>query len=165
MGRLKSHANRTLYLRGLVIVGLKTSLWKLKRSLNNLAFRMSFIRLAPGSSRPLLPVAEFLIVGFTVFVLAGGLFVLSQGGQGLLNVAQGYSFVYPGDINNQTTQEGIFSGLMYVLGFLGLYMMFMSTRYAYRPKRAYGYLAFGMILAVIFIISLYVLIYDKIGQL
>jgi hypothetical protein len=44
-------------------------------------------------------------------------------------------------------------------------MMFMSTRYAYRPKRAYGYLAFGMIMAVIFIISLYVLIYAKIGQL
>jgi len=82
-----------------------------------------------------------------------------------LNVASGYSFVYPGDINNQTTQEAVFSGLMYGLGFLGLYMMFMSTRYAYRPKRAYGYLAFGMILAVIFIVSLYVLIYDKIGQL
>ena len=146
-------------------MGMRTSLWKLKRSLNNLAFRMSFIRLAPGSSRPLLPVAEFLIIGFTVFVLAGGLFVLTQGGQGLLNVQSGLSFVYPGDINNQTTQEAIFSGLVYGLGFLGLYMIFISTRYAYRPNRAYGYLAFGMIMAVIFIVSLYVLIYDKIGQL
>ena len=144
---------------------MKTSLWKLKRSLNNLAFRMSFIRLAPGSRSPLLPIAEFLIGGFTVFVLAGGLFVLTQGGQGLLNVASGYSFVYPGDINNQTTQEAVFTTLIYGLGILGLYMMFMSTRYAYRPKRAYGYLAFGMIMAVIFIVSLYVLIYDKIGQL
>ena len=126
---------------------------------------MSFIRLAPGSSRPFLPIAEFLIVGFTVFVLAGGLFVLTQGGQGLLNVASGYSFVYPGDINNQTTQEAVFTTLIYGMGIVGLYMMFTSTRYAYRPKRAYGYLAFGMIMAVIFIISLYVLIYDKIGQL
>ncbi len=117
---------------------MRTSLWKLKRSLNNLAFRMSFIRLAPGSSRPLLPIAEFLIVGFTVFVLAGGLFVLTQGGQGLLNVQSGYSFVYPGDINNQTTQEAVFTTLIYAMGILGLYMMFMSTRYAYRPKRAYG---------------------------
>ena len=146
-------------------MGMKTSLWKLKRSLNNLAFRVSFIRLAPGSSRPLLPIAEFIIVGFTVFVLSGGLFVLTQGGQGLLNVASGYSFVYPGDINNQTTQEAVFTTLIYGMGILGLYMMFMSTRYAYRPKRAYGYLAFGMIMAVIFIISLYVLIYAKIGQL
>src|SRR5207245_9747271 len=108
-------------------MGMKTSLWKLKRSLNNLAFRMSFIRLAPGSSRPLLPVAEFLIVGFTVFVLAGGLFVLTEGGQGLLNVQSGYSFVYPGDTNNQTTQEAVFTTLIYALRILGLYIMLMRT--------------------------------------
>src|SRR2546428_14140289 len=117
---------------------MRTSLWKLKRSLNNLAFRMSFIRIAPGSSRPLLPIAEFLIVGFTVFVLGGGLFVLSQGGQGLLNVASGYSFVYPGDINNQTTQEAVFSGLIYGPGFLGASLIVLSQRYGYLPQRAYG---------------------------
>ncbi|HET7405042.1 MAG TPA: hypothetical protein VFJ63_02905 [Candidatus Bathyarchaeia archaeon] len=146
-------------------MGLRTGLWKLKRSLNNLAFRMSFVKLAPGSSRPLLPVAEFLIVGFTIFVLAGGLFVLTQGSQGLLNRSSGLTFVYPGDINNQTAQEAIFATLVYALGFLGIYMMFMSTRYAYRPKRAYSYLGFGMMLAIIFIVSLYFVIYDKIGQL
>lgn len=126
---------------------------------------MSFVKLAPGSSRPLLPVAEFLIVGFTIFVLAGGLFVLTQGSQGLLNRSSGLTFVYPGDINNQTAQEAIFATLVYALGFLGIYMMFMSTRYAYRPKRAYSYLGFGMMLAIIFIVSLYFVIYDKIGQL
>src|SRR5881397_3451306 len=59
----------------------------------------------PGSSRPLLPIAQFFIVGFTIFVLAGGLFVLAQGGQGLLNVSRGLQWVYPGDVNNQTTLE------------------------------------------------------------
>jgi len=146
-------------------LGVKTGLWKLKRSLNNLAFRMSFIKLAPGSSRPLLPIAQFLIVGFTIFVLAGGLFVLTQGGQGLLNVSRGLQWVYPGDVNNQTALEAVFTGLVYIFGFLGVYMMFMSTRFVYRPKRAYGFLAFGMMLTIIFIISLYVVIYDKIGQL
>ena len=146
-------------------MGVKTGLWKLKRSLNNLAFRMSFIKLAPGSSRPLLPIAQFLIVGFTIFVLAGGLFVLTQGGQGLLNVSRGLQWVYPGDVNNQTALEAVFTGLVYIFGFLGVYMMFMSTRFVYRPKRAYGFLAFGMMLIAIFIISLYFVIYDKIGQL
>src|SRR5439155_13608855 len=78
---------------------------------------MSFVRLAPGSSRPLLPIAQFFIVGFTIFVLAGGLFVLAQGGQGLLNVSRGLQWVYPGDVNNQTTLEAVFSGLVYILGF------------------------------------------------
>ena len=126
---------------------------------------MSFIKIAPGSSKPLLPVAELAIVGFTIFVLAGGLFVLSQGGQGLLNVSSGLQWVYPGDVNNQTTLEGVFSGLMYIFGFVGVYLIFSSTRSVYRPKRAYGFLAFGMILTAIFIISLYIVIYDKIGQL
>ena len=146
-------------------MGVRSGLFKLKRSLNNLAFRMSFIKIAPGSSKPLLPIALFAVVGFTIFVLSGGLFVLAQGGQGLLNVSSGLQWVYPGDINNQTTLEAVFSGLVYTLGFIGVYMMFISTRSVYRPKRAYGFLAFGMMLTLIFIISLYVVIYDKIGQL
>src|SRR2546430_17000479 len=97
-------------------MGMKTSLWKLKRSLNNLAFRMSFIRLAPGSSRPLLPIAEFLIVGFTGFVLSGGLFVLTQGGQGLLIVARGDAFVYPGAISTRRTPGACSSTTISTLG-------------------------------------------------
>ena len=142
-------------------------LWKLKRSLNNLAFRMSFIRLAPGSTRPLLPIASFLLLGFTIFVLAGGLFVLvgaNTGANGLVgNRPSGLIFVYPGDVNNQTPQEGVFAILIYSLGVLGLYMMFVSTRYAYRPKRAYGFLTSGMILTVVFITAAYFVLYDKIG--
>ncbi len=143
------------------------SLWKLKRSLNNLAFRMSFIKLAPGSSRPLLPIASFLILGFTIFVLAGGLFVLvgaGQGAGGLLNRPTGLQFVYP-DINNQTPQEGVLAFLLYSLGIVGLYMMFMSTRNAYRPNRAYGMLALGVIMTFVFIAIAYFVLTDKIGPI
>jgi len=142
------------------------SLWKLKRSLNNLAFKMSFVKLAPGSSRPLLPIASFLTLGFTIFVLSGGLFVLvgaGQGASGLLNRQSGLQFVYPGDVNNQTPQEGVLAFLLYSLGIVGLYMMLMSTRNAYRPNRAYGLLAFGVIMAFIFISVAYFVLTDKIG--
>ena len=144
------------------------SLWKLKRSLNNLAFRMSFIKLAPGSSRPLLPIASFFILGFTIFVLSGGLFILvgaGQGASGLLNRPSGLQFVYPGDVNNQTPQEGILAFLLYSLGVVGLYMMFMSTRNAYRPNRAYGLLAFGVVMTFIFIATAYFVLTDKIGPI
>jgi len=146
--------------------GFRTGIWKLKRSLNNLAFRMSFIKLAPGSSRPLLPVASFLILGFTIFVLAGGLFVLvgaGPGAQGLVNRQSGLTFVYPGDINNQTPQEGVLAMLLYALGLAGLYAMFMSTRYAYRPGRAYSLLTMGVVLTFVFIAVAYFVLYDKLG--
>ncbi len=143
-----------------------TGLWKLKRSLNNLAFRMSFIKLAPGSSRPLLPVASFLILGFTIFVLAGGLFVLvgaGPGAGGLVNRQSGLTFVYPGDVNNQTPQEGVFALIVYALGTVGLYTLFMSTRSAYRPSRAYSMLVLGVVFTFIFIVAAYAVLYDKIG--
>jgi hypothetical protein len=144
-------------------MGFRSGLFKLKRSLNNLAFRMSFVKLAPGSSRPLLPVASFLILAFTIFVLSGGLFVAVGAGTpiSLLNVAQGLSFIYPHDINNQTPAEGVFVGLLYVFGVVGLYMLFMSTRNAYRPKRAYSFLGFGMLLSFVFMITAYFVLYQK----
>ncbi|MEK6919605.1 MAG: hypothetical protein AABX62_01020 [Thermoproteota archaeon] len=148
------------------MTGFRTGIWKLKRSLNNLAFRMSFIKLAPGSSRPLLPIASFLILGFTIFVLAGGLFVLvgaGPGAQGLVNRQSGLTFVYPGDINNQTPQEGVLAMLLYALGLAGLYAMFMSTRYAYRPGRAYSLLTMGVVLTFVFIAVAYFVLYDKLG--
>ncbi len=141
------------------------SLWKLKRSLNNLAFRMSFIKLAPGSSRPLMPVASFLILGFTIFVLAGGIFVLVNPAGGLLNRQSGLTFVYPGDVNNQTPQEGVLAFVLYSFGIVGLYLMFMSTRNAYRPNRAYGLLTFGVIMTFIFISVAYFVLTDKIGTI
>jgi hypothetical protein len=146
-------------------MGFRSGLFKLKRSLNNLAFRMSFIKLAPGTSRPLLPVASFLILGFTIFVLAGGLFILVGAGTSvsLLNIQQGLGFVYPHDINNQTPAEGVFVGLLYAFGVVGLYMMFMSTRSAYRPKRAYGYLGFGMLLSFVFMATAYFVLYQKLA--
>ncbi len=139
--------------------------FRLKRSLNNLAYRMSFIKIAPGSSRPLLPLAEFVILGFTIFVLAGGLFILVGAGTSvsLLNVAQGLGFVYPHDINNQTPAEGVFVALLYSLGTVGLFMMFMSTRNAYRPNRAYGFLGFGMLLSFTFMAVAYFVLYQKLG--
>ncbi|OLD02365.1 hypothetical protein AUG19_06225 [archaeon 13_1_20CM_2_54_9] len=140
--------------------------YKLKRSLNNLAFKMSFVKLTPGSNRPLLPVVSFLVLGFTIFVLGGGLFVaVGAGGagvQGLLNVQQGLAFVVPGDVNNQTPQEFILASLLYALGVAGLYMLFLSTRNAYRPKWAYSYMMLGVILTIVFIGTAYFVLYNKI---
>jgi hypothetical protein len=147
--------------------GLRKSLWKLKRWLNNLAFRMSFVKLAPGSSRPLLPIASFLILGFTIFVLAGALFVLVGSGrcvQGLVERQTGLTFVCPGDINDQTPQEAVLAVVLYGFGLTGLYSIFMSTRYAYKPGRAYGLLALGIFMTFVFVSVAYFVLYDKIGS-
>src|SRR3989449_6358030 len=106
-------------------------MYRLKRSLNNLAFRMSIVKLAPGSSRPLLPLAMILIVGFTTFVTAGGLFILVQPNTPLVNRPGGFSFVYPGDIHNQTTREALLSIVTFGMGILILLIaLFIGLRYS-----------------------------------
>ncbi len=40
-------------------------------------------------------------------------------------------------------------------------MMFMSTRNAYRPKRAYSFLGFGMLLSFVFMATAYFVLYQK----
>ncbi len=118
-------------------LGVRSRLWTLKRALNNLAFRMSFIRLAPGTSSPLLLIMEFLVLGFTIFRL-GGRTLRARGsrhwGYGAVDLSSGLEFVYPGGINNQTLREAIFAGLTYGIGVVGLYIMFMSTRSAIVPR-------------------------------
>src|SRR5437879_12785921 len=112
-------------------------MYRLKRSLNNLAFRMSIVKLAPGSSRPLLPLAMILIVGFTTFVTAGGLFILVQPNTPLVNRPGGFSFVYPGDIHNQTTQEFVFAMLLFGLGLFCLFLVSLYSSYDFHLVIAY----------------------------
>src|SRR3989442_14345301 len=54
-------------------------------------------------------VAMVLTIGFTIFLLAGGLFILVQPNTPLVNRPGGFCFFYPGDIHNQTTQETLLS--------------------------------------------------------
>ena len=120
-------------------------MYRLKRSLNNLAFRMSIVKLAPGSSRPLLPLAMILIVGFTTFVTAGGLFILVQPNTPLVNRPGGFSFVYPGDIHNQTAQEFVLSIVTFGMGLLILVIvLFIGLRYLALRANPNGHQHSGM---------------------
>jgi len=90
----------------------------------------------PLSSNDLRTVAIVLTIGFTIFLLAGGLFVLVQPNTPLVNRPGGFSFVYPGDIHNQTAAEALLSIVTFGMGLLiVLIVLFIGLRYfALRPK-------------------------------
>jgi len=72
-----------------------------------------------------------LTIGFTVFLLAGGLFILVQPNTPLVNRPGGFSFVYPGDIHNQTTREALLSIVTFGMGLLILVIvLFIGLRYS-----------------------------------
>src|SRR2546428_11166785 len=82
------------------------------------------------TSNDLRIVAMVLTIGFTIFLLAGGLFILVQPNTPLVNRPSGFSFVYPGDIHNQTAQEFVLSIVTFGMGLLTLLIVrFIGLRY------------------------------------
>ena len=123
---------------------MNSRIWKLKRSLtNNLReLHTSGWR----SMRPLIGIANIAILAFAVFVLAGGVYVIIEKPLAILPQATtgGWTFVYPGTVQEQSMNEAVVSAIIYLLGLGGLYMILRSTRLAYRPRQAYLLLILGL---------------------
>jgi len=137
-------------------VGLKNRLrrapWRIRRILGNVAYRLRLVR-APGAAGLKLSwfIPFAIVVGLAVFFLAGGIYDLLEKPVSLLPrpSQQGWTFIYPGGLGGQTLNESILSAILYMIGLGGLYMLFRSTRYAYRPRNAYILLIIGFVTTLI----------------
>ncbi len=109
---------------------------------------------APGAAAlPSWTVLFFVVVGLATFFLAGGVYDLLEKPVSLLprSSERGWTFLYPGGLGGQTLNESILSALLYLIGLGGLYTLFRSTRFAYRPRNAYILLIFGFVMTVLVI--------------
>jgi hypothetical protein len=133
---------------------LKRAPWRIRRGLGNVAYRLRLVR-APGAAglKGSWTVLLIAAIGLATFFLAGGIYDLLEKPVSLLPRAsqQGWTFIYPGGIGDQTLNESILSALLYLIGLSGLYMLFRSTRYAYRPRNAYILLIIGFVTTLIVI--------------
>ena len=139
-------------------VGLKNWLrrapWRMRRGLGNVAYRLRLIRTPEAAElKGSWTVLFFVVVGLATFFLAGGIYDLLEKPVSLLPRAsqQGWTFIYPGGIGGQTLNESILSAVLYLIGLSGLYMLFRSTRFAYRPRNAYILLILGFVTTIVVI--------------
>jgi len=139
-------------------VGLKNWLrrapWRTRRLLGNVAYRLRLVR-APGAAglNVTWPILFIAVVCVATFFMAGGIYDLLEKPVSLLprSSGQGWTFIYPAGIGAQTLNESILSALLYLIGVGGLYMLFRSTRFAYRPRNAYILLILGLVVTIIII--------------
>lgn len=151
-------------------VGLKNWLrrapWRIRRALGNVAYRLRIVR-APGAAglKPSWTVLFIVVIGLTVFLLAGGVYDLLEKPVSLLPRSSqgGWTFIYPSGIGEQTLNESILSALLYLIGLGGLYMLFRSTRFAYRPRNAYILLMVGFVTTILVIYYAGALLSQKAG--
>jgi hypothetical protein len=133
---------------------LRRAPWRTKRALGNIAYRLRITQ-APSTTglRSSWIVLFFAVIGLATFFLAGGIYDLLEKPVSLLPRAseEGWTFIYPGGIGGQTLNESILSALLYLIGLGGFYMLFRSTRYAYRPRNAYILLIAGFVTTILVI--------------
>lgn len=98
----------------------------------------------------------FIAVALSIFFLGGGVYDVIQqstvpiaiftqsGGQG------GFLFLYPyPSLNDQFIAESAFIMILYAMGFMGLYLTYQSTKYAYNTRQAYLMLIAGLMFFIL----------------
>lgn len=147
---------------------LRRAPWRIKRGLGNVAYRLRIVR-APGAAglKPSWMVLFVVVVAFSTFLLAGGIYDLLEKPVSLLprSIQTGWTFIYPGGIGGQTLNESILSALLYLIGLGGFYMLFRSTRFAYRPRNAYILLIIWFVTTVLVMYYAGALLSQKAGAL
>ncbi len=101
--------------------------------------------------------------GICCFVLAGGIYDILEHPISLLPTTTGYSVLIKGTLGEQTLNESLIAGFLYMLGIGGLYMLLRSTRFAYRPRNAYMLLIVGTITVLIVAYYSNAMIVSKLG--
>lgn len=111
--------------------------------------------------KPSTSAIALIAIAASIFLLGGGVYDILQqstipiaiftqsGGQG------GFLFLYPyPSLNDQFIAESAFIMILYAMGFIGFYVTYQSTKYAYNTRQAYMMLIAG----VMFIILAYALL-------
>jgi hypothetical protein len=137
-------------------VGLKNWLrrapWRIRRGLGNIAYRLRLVR-TPGAAgiKGSWTILFIITIALATFFLAGGIYDLLEKPVSLLprSTQQGWTFIYPGGLGGQTLNESLLSAILYLLGLSGFYMLYRSTRFAYRPRNAYILLIVGILTTAI----------------
>jgi hypothetical protein len=137
--------------------------WKLQRTFGNLGYSLRIFRMPTGRRGPSTTIALIVVLAFVGFILAGGIYDLLVRPISLLPTPTGYSVLIQGTLGQQTLNESLIAGFLYMLGLVGLYMLLRSTRSAYRPRNAYLLLILGTITVLLVVFYSNALITQKIG--
>ena len=116
---------------------------KIKKSSESVSFSLSrwFRRISTGA--PTLAVTSTIVIVYAVFIFGGGLYTLINRPAPSGYSGSSFLFLYP-QLSQQFVSDTIISAILYALGFLGLVIIYQSTKSAYKPRQAYMMLVIGV---------------------
>ncbi|HYA78483.1 MAG TPA: hypothetical protein VEF91_07175 [Verrucomicrobiae bacterium] len=80
---------------------------------------------------------------YCVFLFGGGLYTLITRPPPSAYVNGVFYFLYP-SLSSQFISDTLIAALLYGFGFLGLFVIYQSTKSAYNPRQAYMMLVIGV---------------------
>ena len=121
---------------------------KLKKNSSSISFSLSrwFHRLSTGA--PSLTIFTIALVAYSLFIFGGGLYTVINHPAPSAYYNGNFYFLYP-SLSSQFISDTIVSMLLYALGFLGLFIIYQSSKSAYKPRQAYMMLVIGVSLLLL----------------
>jgi len=133
----------------------------MKTRLSSVGFRLQRAIRRIASAKPSIFVVASAIVALTLFFLGGGVYDLLADPIIAFPTGRRILFFYPYSVHEQAVLESLLVMTSYVMGFFGVFLMYQSTKYAYKPRQAYILLITGVVFLLIAYIYIENLIWTK----
>ena len=88
-------------------------------------------------------IATIVGLAYSIFIFGGGLFTLINRPSPSAYYNGKFYFLYP-SLSSQFISDTAVSVILYALGFIGLLMIYQSSKSAYKPRQAYMMLIIGV---------------------
>ncbi|MFQ6073692.1 MAG: hypothetical protein ACE5KC_00595 [Candidatus Bathyarchaeia archaeon] len=134
---------------------------RIKRKLSALGFRLIRTIRKAATAKPSIFVIASVIVASTLFFLGGGVYDLLAEPIIAFPTGRRVLFFYPYSVHEQALVESFLVMTSYALGFFGVFLIYQSTKYAYKPRQAYILLLTGVVFLLVAYIYIENLLWSK----
>jgi hypothetical protein len=117
---------------------------KVKRQISSASFSVSKLYQRILKLKISTLIISMVVIGFTIFMLGGGLYDLIQAPLPAASYQGRILIVYPG-LSEQFIGDSVVAMTIYAVGVAGIWFMYQSTRYAYKPRQANMMLMIGIL--------------------
>ena len=121
---------------------------RVKREASSMSFSLSRWFRKISASKPSSATFIIIVIGFTTFLLGGGLLTIITRPPITYYDGSKFYFLFP-SMDQQFGMDTVFSALLYVTGLIGLLLIYRSTKNAYKPRQAYMTLIIGVALIIL----------------
>ena len=136
---------------------------RIKTRFSSFGFRLQRAVRRVVTAKPSIFVVASVIVASTVFFLGGGIYDLLAEPIIAFPAGRQILFFYPYSVHEQAVLESFLVMTSYFMGFLGVFLMYQSTKYAYKPRQAYILLLSGIVFLLIAYIYIENLLWAKLS--